>query len=243
MASASSVSFAVAPSFASFSSTSTSTATPNIPTAVQKQKQALKPIDSLCEAISKHVDNQPCSGVLAGQGVNEEYSLISPATNSGLPVQPETTTTLATLLADTSTTPNRSQRFSIALAIASSHLQLHSSSWLGHRWSGEDILFNVDKGSAILGQPHLRASFVENGASGLSSSRDETFATLGILLLELCFGTTLENSPFRNKYRAPDGQPSFIMDQVVAREWAEGVEGEAGPEYADAVNWCLGPRR
>lgn len=242
MASALSVSFAVAPSSASFSSTSRATATSNTPVTMQEQKQALKPIESLCQAISKHVDKQPCSGVLAGQGVNEEYSLNSPVTTLELPGQPETTT-LAALLADAGKTPNRTQRYSIALIIASSHLQLHSSSWLSHRWSGEDVLFTVDKGSAILEQPHLRASFVETSASGPSSPRDETFATLGILLLELCFGTTLENSPFRNKYRAPDGQPDFIMDQVVAQEWAERVEGEAGPEYADAVNWCLGPRR
>lgn len=242
MASAPSLSFAVAPGIASFSSTSRTTTTLSTPAAVQEQNQALGIIDNLCQAISKHVDTQPCSGLLTGQGINEEYSLISLVTNSKLPAKIETAT-LAALLSDTSTMPNRTQRYSIALAIASSHLQLHSSSWLGYRWSGEDILFDIDEGSATIGRPHLRASFVQSGTSTSSSPKDETFMTLGILLLELCFGTTLENSPFRNRYRSLDGQPDIIMDLAAAHKWAERVEGEAGPEYADAVYWCLGKTR
>ena len=33
------------------------------------------------------------------------------------------------------------------------------------------------------------------------------------------------------------------MDLAAAQKWAEKTEGEAGPEYADAVYWCLGKRR
>lgn len=203
----------------------------------------LPEIRDLCQAISTHGDKQPCSGLLTAKAIDKEYSLRSPATTTTSPVD-SGITTLATLLSDISAKPKRVDRYKIALAIASSHLQLHSSLWLGHQWSSENIHFDVVNGVVVIDQPHLRTGFSQNASvNGQNSSVDETFMTLGILLLELCFGTSLEQSPFRNKYRSPDGQQDSMMDLAAAMKWAEHVEGEAGPEYADAVYWCLRFRR
>ncbi|SMR56812.1 unnamed protein product [Zymoseptoria tritici ST99CH_1A5] len=236
--------FKKSPNLARDASATRASATFTIPDrTTTTPKVVLTAIENLCQAISAHLDTQPCSGLLTGGGIDTEYSLQT-STLVSRPLISVRTITLAKLLSDTSTTPSRILRYKIALAIASSQLQLHSSSWLGQHWSGENILFNVIDGSIILDQPHLRAGFRQIGpASGQTSSADETFMTLGILLLELCFGQTLENSPFRDQYRSPEGQQDSMMDLAAASKWAERVEGEAGPEYADAVYWCLAMRR
>ncbi|CAK1356724.1 unnamed protein product [Cercospora beticola] len=213
------------------------------PMSGQTSKQMLTRIENLCQAIGTHKDSQPCVGLLTDGGIHTEYSLLSVPNTGGPPVNTESTT-LTHLLSDTSKDFTRAKRYSIALTVASSHLQLHSSFWLGHEWSSGNIYFSVINGSADFEQLYLRAGFNDKPAtSGRISTIDETFVTLGIILLELCFQKTFENSPFRARYRSPDGQRDSWMDLAAASRWAEKVEEEAGPEYADAVSWCLGKRR
>ncbi|KAM3422821.1 hypothetical protein BST61_g303 [Cercospora zeina] len=140
------------------------------------------------------------------------------------------------------TAPNRAQRYRIAIALASSQLQLHSSAWLSRRWSCNEILFELDaNGIPDDDQPRLRAHLTAQETQCFSNGHfDETFASLGILLLELCEGNTLEQSPLREQYRSSSGEPDFIMDRAAASRWAMTIEGNAGPDYADAVHWCLG---
>jgi len=69
-----------------------------------------------------------------------------------------------------------------------------------------------------------------------------TFLTLGILLMELCFNQTLEEHPLRRDYLTPKGQSSPQLDFAMALDWSESLAGEAGKQYADAVEWCLRKR-
>jgi hypothetical protein len=134
------------------------------------------------------------------------------------------------------------------LAIASSQSQLHSTSWLGHRWSSDDIYFRVAGGVPDVGRPYVRRNFSSTPPNTTTTQghRDDSFGSLGILLLELCFGTPLSKSPFRERYQSPDGTPDFVMDLAAAQAWAdshmEGVEGNTGQGYGDAVLWCLNKR-
>lgn len=52
--------------------------------------------------------------------------------------------------------PSLAQRYRIALAVASSYLQLHSSAWLATRWCEEDKICVIDGGTPLLDQPHLK---------------------------------------------------------------------------------------
>ena len=70
---------------------------------------------------------------------------------------------------------------------------------------------------------------------------DVSIATLGILLLELCFGYTLESTPHWTGN--PSGSSDLAQDRAAAWEWAERVEGEAGEPWKLAVDWCLGKWR
>jgi hypothetical protein len=58
------------------------------------------------------------------------------------------------------------------------------------------------------------------------------------LLLELCFGTALEDHELRRKY--PIGPtPNPFLDMAAALEWSPRALEEGGPEFADAILWCL----
>ena len=55
------------------------------------------------------------------------------------------------------------------------------------------------------------------------------------MLLELCFGTALEDHELRQKY-PPAGH---FLDMAAALEWSHRAVEEGGPEFADAILWCL----
>jgi hypothetical protein len=47
-------------------------------------------------------------------------------------------------------------RYKVALALASSHLRLHPTQWLGDNWNADDIVFLLSRESPGLDQPYLR---------------------------------------------------------------------------------------
>jgi hypothetical protein len=203
-------------------------------------------IGNLCQAISQHSISTPCTGLLASRpDIDFRYKLNACSTAVH---QDSETCSLQTLLCDPTKALNRKQRYAIALAIASSQNQLHSTSWLGQKWSSDDIYFRVVGGVPDVSRPYVRRNFPSTPPTTTATRghRIDSFGSLGILLLELCFGTPLSKSPFRQKYKSPDGTPDFFMDLAAAQEWAdscmEGVEGETGEGYGDAVLWCLNKR-
>lgn len=95
--------------------------------------------------------------------------------------------------------------------------------------------------------------------TGLSSSNiiqlNRSIDGLGILLLELCFGVTLESqdrlfppsiqisrgaSTSGGGARVLAEEEQGIFNMFAARNWLYEVEDEAGQEYFRAVAWCLG---
>ena len=102
-------------------------------------------------------------------------------------------------------------------------------------------MFPIDANS----NPVAKRVYMSKGASSSvtttthsHASIDQTFSTLGILLLELCFGVAFEDTIERKKSVPADG-PNVYSDLGAAIEWSTRVPGEAGPEYAEAVTWCL----
>ena len=132
--------------------------------------------------------------------------------------------------------PQRRERYRIAAVIASAHLQLHSSSWLQDGWR-EDRILLLRNGSQASDTVCLRKGFEESKPPLEKPTFDIAFATLGIVLLELCFGCTLQSTPFWDK---TNKKSDLVQDRAAAWEWAEMVEGEADERYKHAIDWCLG---
>ena len=140
--------------------------------------------------------------------------------------------------------PKRSDRFEIALAVASSHLQLHTTPWARRQWEASDILFPKSPSSragVMFDKPYVSADFRDaaNAPDLAAKKSDRSFACLGIMLLELLFGVSLEAHELWGRPGFEKNRDSPLYRMMVAREWADLIDGEAGPEYSAAVTWCL----
>ena len=62
--------------------------------------------------------------------------------------------------------------------------------------------------------------------------------TLGILLLELLFGETLEGQPCWSEFLS-GGKPNEFTEFCTAMKWSGKVEGEFGNKFAEAIRRCL----
>ena len=206
-------------------------------------------ITDLCSTITTCDPANESLGLLEG---DEDSYVLQRGAKPQLPMKSYRTVSLESLLDKSCGFKlTRRQRYQVAYTLASSHLKLFPSPWLYSHWSKKDIIFNVDPedpDSIQIDQPYiLRAVCTQEPASTSSyASRNRSLTSLGILLLELCFGTALEDHDWsRSLQRRLAGQESVPSDQTatlnlaVALEWSQDAYGEAGETYADAVNWCL----
>jgi hypothetical protein len=163
----------------------------------------------------------------------------------------------------------RQARYLIGLTLASSYLQLKSSPWISRSWDKRDILF-FKRESAMCGvqveEPYISRGFEkgtdladkndddnDSGTTDIIARLDRldlddrTLKSLGIMLLELCFDTALEEYGPRMDYmrQTPRTEETkkttadLFLDVAAAFEWSEHVAAEAGPEFSDAVTWCF----
>jgi hypothetical protein len=147
------------------------------------------------------------------------------------------TVTLHKLLHDANSMTRR-KRYSLALILASSFLQLASTPWLNAPLKNDNIIFLQESAypySAIIENPYIRGEFSQQALGPTT----EAISSLGIRLLELCFGSLLESNPYRKGLDPGDSVSAPILDHAAAMQWSNMVSDEAGPEFADAIDWCL----
>lgn len=141
---------------------------------------------------------------------------------------------------------SRRQRYSIAMLVASSIGQLHCTPWLRTGLCKKDILFfpsSEDKSVIRYDEPFIRQDFLhdcDHQTFTDSFGIDRNFHSLGILLLELCFGSRLEDHRLRRTYPSTtDAATKYAFDVLTALEWSSSVRDEGGDDYAVAVKWCF----
>ncbi|KAI9887959.1 MAG: hypothetical protein M1823_000216 [Watsoniomyces obsoletus] len=147
----------------------------------------------------------------------------------------------------------RQERYKIAVTLASSFLQLHTTPWLEDKWSKKDILFARDGVGArpLIDRPYVARDYSPATAPApltpatmsphvLSpdTSREGLFR-LGVVLLELCFGQAMEDQQIRQQCLGPNGECHEFTDRMTAFLWRRGVLGESGPEFDNAIRRCL----
>jgi hypothetical protein len=198
-------------------------------------------IVSLCDTIATFRSSLKTHCCLKGEQCR---FAVSPVESPERTADVRDTVSLGNLLRKDSTiTLTRRQRYLIALTIASSYLQLHSTPWISPHWSKKDILFlrdSVNPNRIHLEQPYVSRNFRPDHRSDDDNNHhsDGSLSNLGIMLLELCFGTALEDHELRQKY--PQAvTPNRFLDMAAALEWSPRAVEEAGPEFADAILWCL----
>jgi hypothetical protein len=156
----------------------------------------------------------------------------------------------------------------MAAHIASTLLHTHRTPWLSAKWSKNDIhsLADVDSQCLCCSYPFVTRKFLSNEGEGeeggfpddaaaevpnyrFQPSEEDTRACLfvvGVMILELVFGHSIEKCRFRRDYYGKDGKPNDQTDVSTARKWATKVLGESGANIADVVRRCLdcsfGPR-
>ena len=204
-------------------------------------------ITDICSSIAKCKIVDEDLGVLEDDQSDDQYLLRS---QKILVERPQDSVTLEMLLKGTGGMRlDRRQRYKLAYTLVSSHLELYLSPWLSSHWSKNDIAFvnDQDRPGLRLDQPYIvhdvEQTNTHQGTAYVAS--DRLLQTLGILLIELCFGTALEDHEMRKQYSADNegraSNPDLVaaLDLAVALEWSRSVGGEAGDLYSDAVQWCL----
>ena len=191
--------------------------------------------------------------------------VLHPMSDQRLPGEPFETATLESLLrhksedgkptsTDGHDTLTRQERLTIAAVLASSVLQLHSTPWLTDSWTKRDILFlraSDESRRPLIEYPYISQSFplLKSNATPGSSDRNRSNPTeydcrkylfsLGVLLLELCFGEALEDQKFRKTYYGPNNEPNDLTDHCTALAWQKKVQGECGDGLSDAIRRCI----
>jgi len=76
----------------------------------------------------------------------------------------------------------------------------------------------------------------DNTTKSQHDTDDSSFTTLGMVLVELCFGRLGETHTLWPKPAFSQGINPSLIRKAVASEWQEDVIGEARTDYANAVH-------
>ena len=235
--------------------------TETVPETIAKSNR----IHSLCETLTKASKGKNlqsnCLGFLSdGSGIPHGLYRAHNAPVRGRTV----TVTLSEMLAshtDPSCTGNHcslllKDRIQVAVKLACTVLQLHSSPWLNERWSSEDILLlheGVDLDDRALVEPYVRKIFTSStdrvaqpssnpGGFSVAGPRpwilNEALFALGLVLLELAYDRPLRSFQ-KPEDLGDDGEPNAFTDMMVARRLELTVEKAAGATFATVVRRCL----
>lgn len=93
----------------------------------------------------------------------------------------------------------------------------------------------------MLDRPYVSADFdvPASVTANPPHQADRSFASLGIMLMELAFGLTLEDHELWHNAGFGGNEDAPLYRTMVAKVWADTLEGEVDPGYSEAVAWCL----
>jgi len=218
-------------------------APPERTSTLQLPEETDNPIPDLCVRLSR-IKTPTSQRVGFLEGTETRYEVYPDVAS---PSEPEFFVTLAEILSQYKSTQfSRKQRYRVSLDLSSSFVQLQSTPWITTALRKSTIEFCHDARTA---KPTLQLGFpfVTRGFKPLSPLTRSTgvdigaINALGVILLELCFGEPIEDHPFRKELGGEEAnaEVTAAFDVMTALQWQKDVVGEAGPDYADAVEWCL----
>lgn len=210
-------------------------------------------IPNLCLAIGKlqHPQKDPCAGYLLDSFKRKHgiYLLDPPVCPDNQPEWPAyTLRQVLTKQAGFKRRLMQHDKFRVAVDLASSVLQLHKTPWLREDWGDSDVYFVHRPGappSTIYQHPFIYRKFsstpTNTGPAPQPQARrvirNETLFTLGVLLIELLYGESIEELQTPHDL-ACEGTPGAVWC-TAERLVDEEIALEAGQFYSDAVRRCI----
>jgi hypothetical protein len=141
------------------------------------------------------------------------------------------------------------EKIRLALAIASSVLQLSKTPWLPEVPSSKDVHFFKRGQHLSYEHPFLLRNFPERSQSSSPSQtpttivdRNPTLFALGIMLLEIMLGSSLDSlrEPSEKTLIVPGDERGVIRDSVTAHRLLEQRVALINPLYKVVVERCMG---
>ncbi|KLO99619.1 uncharacterized protein LW94_11106 [Fusarium fujikuroi] len=134
-------------------------------------------------------------------------------------------------------------RLKLAVVISSNLLQLHGSPWMPKVIRSQDIYLIQSDDDPICDRffvmqtlPNKTGSCIEENAE-LRSMRNQALFYLGVLLIELAFGKSLEL--LRSARDKSSTGSQFFTDYRTAKRLVDQVTSFIGPNYGSAVSRCI----
>ena len=139
----------------------------------------------------------------------------------------------------------------LAVTLASNLLQLCGTPWLARQWNVNDIMFICPPNAPVFyTYPHISIPVTPSKSNPIEEERlpDASLACpnirdpftfgLGILLIELCLGKSIEQLRIPSDLN-PDGTEHVTTNFRTATRLLDDVYQEAGGRYGDAVRRCI----
>ncbi|KAF2446129.1 hypothetical protein P171DRAFT_483499 [Karstenula rhodostoma CBS 690.94] len=221
------------------------------PTTAGATAPSLEEIKDLCASIQKFHKISHCIG-FSFDTKNRLRGAYTVDTLVGKQVVPSEYLTLEQLLDQPPTIKGRiaklskRERYSLALTLASSTLQLNATPWFKDQWSAKDVLFQqTESGPRLVDvdrpyvAPKVEAlAALTNGRPKRSfQNKNTVLLALAVALLELYFGVSAENH--RDLEKQPVGAFNPWMLCAMAYEWADEEQENLSAAFSGAVNHCL----
>ena len=214
-------------------------------------RPTLSQIQSLCNDIAKlQTLDQECLGYLEDEKKRRHAIYLL-----GLPIicsDQWTTFSLNDVLCQNprlGTALTQNDKLRLAVDLASSALQLYKTPWLNEKWGKDDVFFiQRPWAKSLYDYPFVSQNFspCHTAISSTSCSatkpkpcrviRNETLFTLGVLLIELWYGKSIEELQIPAD-RDCEGTPGVAW--CAADRLVDEIEFQAGKRYSEAVRRCV----
>jgi hypothetical protein len=140
-----------------------------------------------------------------------------------------------------------SDKMNLSAMVASAALDLYSSPWLKPTWTKDDIVFLQRDGLDLYRQAFVARSLPELKSGSAdpknmpSIIRNPVLFALGVLLMEICLGTSIDQLRTDEDYEETGGHLGPLTDLLTARRLIEShmVLKHVGPQCHAAIATCI----
>ncbi|KAI4144675.1 MAG: hypothetical protein L6R39_004086 [Caloplaca ligustica] len=135
-------------------------------------------------------------------------------------------------------------RLKLAVILASTVLQLHTTPWLTNDWDGRNIFFrqgSLDCPYVKCACTKLKTPTAKSPEAEWGPIRNRSLFALGVLLLEMSLKSPLEHLKSSKQHQQPQQQHNDFDDFIAASQLVKDVADEEGKGsgYYDAVQACI----